>query len=194
MRSKTARTSGVLEPPKPRLRMGTGAMSSARERHMRMLELPMKRTWRGGGGASRSAASKAWISGSYQRGGVAEGIEGGGLGRFAAHPARTAVSEMHIDKASTRRGFMRAVYKRISCASDQKRGRDDRHGRGRAGSRLGGGLLIAGAEEGGELRGLLHVLHDGEQSGSASRFGERGLVVRGWILQRHVHDRIRRVV
>jgi hypothetical protein len=52
----------IVEPPKPRLRTGKGAMSCFRLLHSRIEELPTNSTGHGGGGLSRSNWAKRRIS------------------------------------------------------------------------------------------------------------------------------------
>ncbi len=52
----------MVEPPKPRLSMGTSGKSPGRSGQSRRVELPTNRTAFDGGGFARSAFSKARIS------------------------------------------------------------------------------------------------------------------------------------
>src|SRR5258707_10696511 len=54
----------MVEPPKPRLRAGAGAMSAPSVFQNRMLDEPTNRKPQGAGICSRSAAAKAAISGA----------------------------------------------------------------------------------------------------------------------------------
>src|SRR6476661_1871001 len=89
MRSRKAVTSGIIEPPKPRLRTGSPAKSSFSDVHIRMLELPVEMMPPFGGGAAMSSASKAWMSASKRDGSGPSGAAEAGLGAGAWAGARS---------------------------------------------------------------------------------------------------------
>src|SRR6188768_1448349 len=92
MRSRKAVTSGIIEPPKPRLRTGSPAKSSVSDVHIRMLELPVKMIPPFGGGAAMSSTSKAWMSASNCEGSGPFAAAGAGAGVCAGAKSNAASS------------------------------------------------------------------------------------------------------
>src|SRR5437879_9407225 len=86
----------MVEPPKPRLRAGIGAMSAPSVFQNRMLDEPTNRKPQGAGMWSRSAAAKAAISGANRSGpaAVAAGWADAGAAKIARQAKAMAVARM----------------------------------------------------------------------------------------------------
>src|SRR6188768_518137 len=104
MRSRKAVTSGIIEPPKPRLRTGSPAKSSFSDVHIRMLELPVKMMPPFGGGSAMSSTSKAWMSASYCEGSGPLAAAGAGAGACAGARNNARSSSGRRIRPLSRRG------------------------------------------------------------------------------------------
>src|SRR6188768_2929184 len=104
MRSRKAVTSGIIEPPKPRLRTGSPGKSSFSDVHIRMLELPVKMMPPFGGGSAMSSTSKAWMSASYCEGSGPFAAAGAGAGACAGARNNARSSSGRRIRPLSRRG------------------------------------------------------------------------------------------
>src|SRR5690349_5446944 len=96
----------IVEPPKPRLRTGRGAMSSLNVDHRRMDELPTNRTGHAGGGSSLSCCANCIIS---SRNGASAGSESDATDAIAGRWF-TSVALVQAARANATIGIMRFIY------------------------------------------------------------------------------------